>query len=60
MTPNLNKNHHLADDIFVCIFLNENCCISIQVSLQFIPNKPFARYVIFKTFEHVDKEFANG
>ena len=26
-----------ADDIFECIFLNEKCCISIQISLKFVP-----------------------
>ena len=35
----------LADDIFDCIFLNENDSISIQISLKYIPgssidNKP--------------------
>ena len=27
----------LADDIFKCIFLNENVRISIQISLKFVP-----------------------
>ena len=27
---------HLADDIFECIFLNENFCILIQISLKFV------------------------
>ena len=30
----------LADDIFKCIFLNENVRISIQISLKFVPNGP--------------------
>ena len=30
----------LADDIFKCIFLNENDRISIQTSLKFIPRSP--------------------
>ena len=29
-----------ADDIFKCIFLNENCYTSIQISLKFIPKAP--------------------
>ena len=28
----------LADKFFKCIFLNENCRISIQISLKFVPN----------------------
>ena len=28
---------HLADDIFKCIFLNENVWISIKISLNFVP-----------------------
>ena len=27
----------LADDIFKCIFVNENTRISIQISLKFVP-----------------------
>ena len=27
---------HFADDIFKLIFLNENCCILIQISLKFV------------------------
>ena len=30
----------LADDIFKCIFLNENDRIQIQMSLKFIPTSP--------------------
>ena len=30
----------LADDIFKCIFLNENVRISIKISLKFLPNGP--------------------
>ena len=29
-----------ADDIFKCIFINENCCISIQISLKFVLKGP--------------------
>ena len=36
---------HFADDIFKCIFVNENACILIEISLNFVPkgsidNKP--------------------
>ena len=34
------NRHHFADDIFKCIFLNENVSISIKISLKFIPNNP--------------------
>ena len=30
----------LAEDIFNCIYLNENVRILIQISLQFVPNGP--------------------
>ena len=30
----------LADDIFKCIFLNENDIIPIQISLKFLPRSP--------------------
>ena len=30
----------LADDIFKCIFLNENNRIMIQISVKFVPRSP--------------------
>ena len=30
----------LADDIFKCIFLNENIWISIRISVKFVPKGP--------------------
>ena len=30
----------LADDIFKCIFLNENDRILLQISLKFVPRSP--------------------
>ena len=30
----------LADDIFNCIFLNENDRVPIQISLKFVPKGP--------------------
>ena len=29
-----------ADDIFKCIFLNEKFCVSISISLTFVPRDP--------------------
>ena len=29
-----------ADDIFKCIFMDEMLCISIQISLKFVPKGP--------------------
>ena len=34
------NGRHFADDIFKCIFLNENIWISIQISLKFVPKGP--------------------
>ena len=34
------NGRHIADDIFKCIFLNENVSISIKVSHKFVPRGP--------------------
>ena len=34
------NDHHFPDDIFTCIFLNENVWISIEISLKFVPRGP--------------------
>ena len=34
------NGRHFADDIFNCIFLNENVSIAIKFSLKFVPNCP--------------------
>ena len=34
------NGRHFADDIFTCIFLNENVWILIKMSLKFIPKGP--------------------
>ena len=40
-TMRLRQNgHHLPDDIFKCIFLNENVFVSIKISLKFVPKGP--------------------
>ena len=35
------NGRHLAANIFKCIFLNENICILIKISLKFVPRGPF-------------------
>ena len=37
LRPRWNRRH-FADDIFKCIFLNENVWFSIKISLKFIPS----------------------
>ena len=39
LRPRQNGRHY-ADDIFKCIFLNENVQISIKISLKFVPKVP--------------------
>ena len=39
LRPRLNRRR-FADDIFKCIFLNENEWISIKISLKFVPKGP--------------------
>ena len=34
------QGRHFPDDIFKCIFLNENVWTSIQISLKFVPKGP--------------------
>ena len=34
------NGRHFADDIFKRIFLNENVCIPIKISLKFVPKGP--------------------
>ena len=33
----IKKFRHFADDIFKCVFLNENIWISLKMSLKFVP-----------------------
>ena len=37
----------LPDDIFKCIFLNENDRIPIQISLKFVPRSPIDNKLAF-------------
>ena len=39
-TSTTQNGCHLADNVFKLIFLNENCCIFIQISLTFVPKGP--------------------
>ena len=40
-TLKLRQNwRHFTDDIFKCIFMNENVWISIKISLKFVPKGP--------------------
>ena len=34
------NGRHFADDIFMCIFLNEHVWIPIEISLKFVPKGP--------------------
>ena len=34
------NGHHLADDIYNCIFLNENCCMLNLISMKRVPYSP--------------------
>ena len=34
------NGHHFPDDNLKCTFLNENICISIEISLKFVPTGP--------------------
>ena len=36
------NGHHFADAILMCIFLNENVWIPIEMSLQFVPKGPIS------------------
>ena len=40
---------HFPDDIFNCIFLNENVLISIKISLKFIPKGQINNIVIYNS-----------
>ena len=39
LRPKQNGSH-FADDVFKCIFLNENVWISLKISLKFVPKGP--------------------
>ena len=39
LSPPGQNGHHFAD-VFKCIFMNEKFCISIKISLKFVPKGP--------------------
>ena len=41
-SPPKQNDHHFADNIFKCICVNEKFCISIWISLKFVPKGPIA------------------
>ena len=34
------NGHHFADDVFICIFSNEDMLISIEISMNVVPKSP--------------------
>ena len=43
LSPRQNERH-FADDIFKCIFVNENVWIPIKISLKFVPKGPINNF----------------
>ena len=39
-SPPGQNGRHFANDIFMCIFVNEKLCILITISLNFLPEGP--------------------
>ena len=39
-SPPGQNGRSFADDIFICIFMNEKCCILVKISLKFVPKGP--------------------
>ena len=56
LSPGQN-GHHFTDDIFKCIFLNENVWISIKISLNFVPkgpgDKPLSEPMMVSLLTHI-------
>ena len=38
--PPGQNGHQFADDIFICILMNEKVCILIKISSRFVPRGP--------------------
>ena len=34
------NNHHLADGIFIFIFIDDKFCVLVELSVKFLPNGP--------------------
>ena len=45
-SPSGQNGRHFTDDIFRCICMNEKFCISIQISLKFVPKGPNDNYPV--------------
>ena len=39
-SPPGQNGHHFADDIFICVFVNEKFCILIKIQLEFVTKDP--------------------
>ena len=39
-SPPEENDRHFGDDIFRCIFVNENFSILIKISVKFVPYRP--------------------
>ena len=39
-STSVQNDRHFTDDIFKCIFLNENVRILVKISLKFVPQGP--------------------
>ena len=39
-SPPGQNGHLFADDIFRCMFVNEKCCVLVEISLKFVPICP--------------------
>ena len=44
LTEAETNGHHFPDDIFKCIFLNENVFIAIKISLKFVPRVKLTKF----------------
>ena len=40
LSPTGQNGRYFADDIFICIFVNEKFLIVIRISLKFVPKRP--------------------
>ena len=45
-SPLRQNGRHFPDDIFKCIFMNENFCILIQILLKFVPKGPINHILV--------------
>ena len=43
LSPSGQNGGYFADNIFICIFVNETFCILIKLSLKFVPKGPIGK-----------------